>query len=104
MKYYDDNIVKEVWRRYVGTSRFKKDIAGAWMDYDKYGETKSCGEGWEIDHIKPVSDGGSDDITNLRPLQWENNRSKSDNYPRWESVVSSKGTTNIYRRQCWKIS
>ena len=29
--------------------------------------------GWEIDHIKPKKDGGSDDLSNLRPLQWEAN-------------------------------
>jgi 5-methylcytosine-specific restriction endonuclease McrA len=40
--------------------------------------------GWEIDHIRPVSDGGADDLENLQPLQWENNRYKSDNWPQWE--------------------
>ena len=34
--------------------------------------------GWEIDHIKPKSKGGSDDLRNLRPLHWKDNREKAD--------------------------
>ena len=31
--------------------------------------------GWEIDHLLPVALGGSDDLSNLRPLHWQANRS-----------------------------
>ncbi|MFN9492952.1 MAG: HNH endonuclease signature motif containing protein [Sphingobacteriales bacterium] len=47
-----------------------------------YGNTNSR-YGWEVDHIKPVSKDGKDDLQNLQPLQWENNRYKSDNFPQW---------------------
>jgi len=47
-----------------------------------YGKLET--EGWEVDHIKPVSRGGGDELENLQPLQWENNRFKDDNWPQWQ--------------------
>ena len=44
------------------------------MTFHNYGE-------WEIDHIKPVSKGGGDELSNLQALQWQNNRKKGDDYP-----------------------
>lgn len=63
------------------SSKTRKDLCGAWIDWDKYGETIDNGNGWEIDHIKPVAKGGSDDLSNLQPLQWQNNRKKGDDFP-----------------------
>jgi 5-methylcytosine-specific restriction endonuclease McrA len=57
----------EVWRR---------DAFGNMIRHGSYG---TLGEyGWEIDHIKPRSKGGSDQLKNLRALHWEKNRKKSD--------------------------
>jgi 5-methylcytosine-specific restriction endonuclease McrA len=50
------------------------------MKFDDYGITDSK-HGWEVDHIIPVSKGGTDDLSNLQPLQWDNNRKKGDTYP-----------------------
>jgi hypothetical protein len=33
--------------------------------------------------IRPVAAGGGDELENLQPLQWENNRHKSDLWPQW---------------------
>jgi len=35
--------------------------------------------GWEIDHIKAVVNGGDDRLSNLQPLNWQNNLAKGNN-------------------------
>ena len=49
----------------------------------QHGNTSSA-EGWEIDHINPVANGGTDDLWNLQPLQWQVNRAKSDTVGQFE--------------------
>ena len=91
-----EDIVLQVWKKGqvvtgYDSTKYRKDQCGAWMVYSEYGNRKSC-YGWEIDHITPRSNGGSDALSNLRPLQWENNMAKSDG--RLSCAITSVGDHN----------
>lgn len=57
-------------------SQYRKDPYGNVMYFDSHG--KSSDMGWDIDHIKPKSKGGSDATVNLQALNSNINRSKGD--------------------------
>lgn len=77
--------VEAVWRKGrpipgYSPAEWRADMCGAPMSRREYGNTASR-YGWEIDHIVPIARGGTDDLQNLQPLQWENNRRKGDKSP-----------------------
>ncbi len=63
----------------VDANTARRDRCGARIHKASYGQTTEYG--WEIDHDKPVSKGGGDELGNLQPLHWENNRHKGDDWP-----------------------
>jgi len=94
---FDEKTKQQVWE--MGTvvenydrNIWRKDAAQAWIRRNDYGNRDSQ-YGWEIDHIHPDSEGGVDELSNLRPLQWKNNVAKQDG--RLKHAVTSSGNQNI---------
>ena len=82
MATYSHSDLSAIWNKATVVAQndpnvFRKDICVAWIAWKDYGDRNSK-YGWEVDHITPVSSGGSDNFSNLRPLHWENNARKSD--------------------------
>jgi 5-methylcytosine-specific restriction endonuclease McrA len=104
MGQFSDKVIQQVWEKaqsIIGydPNIWRKDFAGAWIRKDLYGtDTKF---GWEIDHLKPISRGGSDNLINLNPLHWKNNRTKADNYPSFQTAITSDVNQNIEKQQSW---
>ena len=53
---------------------YRRDYTGRAMRYSDYGN-RSSNYGWEFGHIVAAALGGSGDISNLRPENWETNAS-----------------------------
>jgi hypothetical protein len=90
---FDAGTVNNVWNKGAVVPNqdpaiWRKDSCGAFIKRSDYGDCNSQ-FGWEIDHIQPVAHDGSDYLFNLQPLQWANNRHKSDNWPKWECKMKA---------------
>lgn len=106
MAHFTNEIIEQVWATATPVEKndpkiWRKDFAGAWIRRDQYGKCTTYG--WEIDHLRPASQGGTDGIENLVPMHWENNRSKADNYPSFFSVVSALGIYNVKQSKSWQV-
>lgn len=105
---FSEDIIQQVWNKArvvkgYDAETIRKDSSGAWILRTEYGNTNSI-YGWEIDHIYPKVKGGDDNIDNLRAVQWENNRSKGDDYPSYNAVVQSDGNENVYAEKQYSIN
>jgi hypothetical protein len=95
---FSDAEVQQVWEKGKPSSKpdeWRFDDCGAWIGRNLYGNRGSP-FGWEIDHIKPIIAGGTDALSNLRPLQWENNAEKQSGL--LTCPVIAEGTENVRKQ------
>ena len=74
--FFSEETIQSVWGKgeivaEFNANRFRKDQYGAWIRRLDYGGENSR-LGWGITHITPESEGGEDELSNLRPLQGRN--------------------------------
>lgn len=111
-----EELIQLVWEKGLKVeeydpNRVRKDACGAWMIRENYGDRDSV-FGWEIDHIYPksrlemleVPEDDIDNILNLRPLNWRNNDSKSNNFPIYKASITSEDNRNILREEELEIN
>lgn len=84
MPSWSNSQIQDVWdkgRTILGKDPdfYRKDVYGNEIYRSAYG--KSSRMGWQIDHIKPRSKGGSNFLSNLRPLQTQENQRKTTKSP-----------------------
>lgn len=80
---------------------WRQDFAGAWIRRDAYGSHSQYG--WEVDHLRPVSKGGTNNLENLTVLHWKNNQTKDADYPEFRTIMSSDGNKNIIKERKWRL-
>ena len=75
-KPFDGATIEAVWSKATPSQEhppLRVDALGALIWREGYGNTNSK-FGWEIGYRLPPDKGGGDQLENLEPLQWENNR------------------------------
>lgn len=79
---FPEEVIQKVWDKATGVIGYdpkvwRKDACGAWICRHDYGNRTSL-YGWEIDHLRAPSDGGTNHPSNLRALHWENYVAKQE--------------------------
>ncbi len=79
---FSEETIWQVWGKgsVIGANDpvlWRMDMCGAWI-YRSYYEKKDSEYGWEIAHIKPLSEGGTNKISNLIPIHCGNATRKKD--------------------------
>lgn len=100
---YTQQIIDAAWNRATIVANanpdvLRKDACGAWIRRDMY-LVRSSEYGWEIDHIFPLSKGGTTRKENVRALQWQNADSKGEDYPYYTAQVTADNLRNVAKIQ-----
>ena len=74
----------QIWNLVFGSKDEVYDYAGRLMKKSACGNPKSQYHP-TIDHIRPLSYGGTDSLENIAICHRDTNKEKSDNFPHWRA-------------------
>lgn len=83
MSQFSDERLEQIWDkgqviRGKDPDLYRKDKFGNVMYRHSYGKTSEMG--WNVDHSKPQSLGGTDHLNNLQPMNSRANSAKGNKY------------------------
>lgn len=100
--FFSESLIQKVWEKALVIENtdpgiYRLDNCGALIKNAFYlKEYTALSMGWGIDLIKPKSKGGTDELSNLQALQWENKEAKGEAYPFWKCIISWDNKGNYY--------
>ncbi|QOI98534.1 MAG: hypothetical protein HRU69_14020 [Flammeovirgaceae bacterium] len=99
---FSDKQIQDVWNK--GTTvenydsvKYRKDVCGA-LDATRQVRERGnfrLGNRPCLSRVKR----GDETLINLRPMHWENNRSKADDFPSYTAVKTSNDTKNVDKEE-----
>jgi 5-methylcytosine-specific restriction endonuclease McrA len=91
-----------LWNKRYGKKESVKDYSGRKMLKAAYGDVNSS-NGWNIDHIRPVSNGGSSLQCNLEICHIVTNQEKGDSFPAWNANEKRFQARKKQGKGCYSI-
>jgi len=92
---FSKQVIDLVWEKATKISGYdpdiyRKDKYGSWITKNMYSETnENFYFGWGIDYLIPKSLGGTNDILNLEPKNWENINEDIEEYINNKHIVNA---------------
>lgn len=114
LKVWTNEQINSAWERglVVATyepEAYRSDYAGSLMFKGSFIANPNSEENnnvrsysWTIVHQRPLVVGGTEEASNLWPLNCMNALAKGQDYPKWKTTVTFNGKENIFKVKKWK--
>jgi len=98
-----EKAIKKFWEHEFGNSEIGYDFAGWEVRKGAYGQERSK-YGWNIDHILPLSKGGTNDYNNLQVTHIDTNNERGNKITFWLDDIPIENVSYQINYQVKRIS